>query len=116
MKKSVMILIMTVIATTMVFGVAFGQMMNKYEAVAKNELAPIGYNKYIVKYTKEKNDKGETMNDINKLDEKWKEAEGVADYMKPYLEGWCADYLREVVSKVPYLFEIFVMDNQGACP
>lgn len=114
MKKSIMILLVTVLGTALIVGLAFGQMMSKYEAIAKNELAPIGYNKYIVKYTKEKNNMGETMDDINMMDTKWKAEEGMADYMKPYLEGSCANYLREVVSLVPYLFEIFVMDNQGA--
>lgn len=114
MKKTVMILMVAALATALIFGTAFGAMMNKYEAVAKNELAPIGHNKYIVKYTKEKNNMGETMDQVNMMDTKWKAEEGVADYMKPYLEGSCANYLREVVSMVPYLFEIFVMDNQGA--
>lgn len=112
MKKSIAILIVAVLGTALALGVAFA--MDKFEAIAKNELAPIGHNAYIVKYTKEKNMQGETMDQINQMDEKWKAEKGVADFMKPYLEGSCSRYLREVVSLVPYLMEIFVMDNQGA--
>lgn len=114
MKKTVMILMVAFLGTVLISGAAFGQMMNKYETLAKNQLAPIGHNKHIVKYTQEKNAKGETMDQINALDTKWKAADGVTDFMKPYLDGPCSDYLRQVVALVPYLSEIFVMDNQGA--
>lgn len=111
-KKSIAILTVVVLGTVFAIGSALAA--GHFEALAKNELAPIGHNKYIVKYTKEKNSQGETMEEINRIDTLWKAEEGVADYMKPYLEGPCARYLKEVRSLVPYIQEIFVMDNQGA--
>jgi hypothetical protein len=111
-KKTVMILIVTIIGTALIPGTAIAQ--SEFEAVAKNELAPIGHNSWIVNWTRAKNSKGESMDEINRIDGLWKNEEGVADYMKPYLEGPCADYLRKIVFMVPYLMEIFVMDNQGA--
>jgi hypothetical protein len=113
-KKTVMILFVAVVGITLVCGVAMAEMMGDLNALAKNELAPIGHNAKIVNWTKEKNAQGETMAQIDTKDKAWKAEEGVADYMKPYLEGSCANYLRKIVSMVPYLSEIFVMDNQGA--
>lgn len=114
MKKAVMILIVTLISISLLSVAALADMHDKFMAVAKNELAPMGHKRKIVNWTRAKNSKGETMEEIKRLDNLWKSEEGVADYMKPFLEGECAAYLREVVSMIPYMMEIFVMDNQGA--
>jgi hypothetical protein len=113
-RYTVMIFIVTVIGLSLLSATALADSHDKFMEIAKNELAPIGRDSKIVNWTKAKNSKGETSGQIKRLDGLWKGEEGIADYMKPYLEGDCADYLREVVALVPYLLEIFVMDNQGA--
>jgi hypothetical protein len=113
-KKTVMILIVTVFGISLPGGPALADSFGTFVAVAKKELAPIGHDSRIVNWTRAKNAEGETMERIRQIDSLWKSEKGIADYMKPYLEGKCANHLRNVVAKVPYLMEIFVMDNQGA--
>ena len=49
-----------------------------------------------------------------KVDEKWKAEKGVADFMKPFMEGPCAESLKSITEADEAIFEIFMMDNQGA--
>jgi hypothetical protein len=111
-KRTVMILIATVIGITMAFGTALAA--GHVAAVAKNELAPIGHDKKIVEAVKEQNAKGLTMDYIMKLDKAWKGNDPDTYFIKEIRDNKCSGYLRAIISKVPYLFEIFVMDNQGA--
>jgi len=111
-KKIVMILIVTVIGTSLIFGTAIAA--DKFVTLAKNELAPIGTDSAIVKYTKAKNKQGESMSKVDAMDKAWKSESGVVEYMKPFLEGKCHDHLMDIIAERPYLMEIFVMDNQGA--
>ncbi len=110
MKKTVMILIATVIGVTMVFGTALADATS----VAKGELAPIGFDKKIVEAVKAQNEKGLTMDWIMKLDKAWKGNDPDTYFIKEIRDNKCSGYLRAIISKVPYMFEIFVMDNQGA--
>jgi len=111
-KRTVMILIAAAICVAMAFGTALADVA----AIAKGELAPIGYDKKIVGAVQDQNAKGITMDYIMKLDKAWKGNKKLPDtyFMKEIRDNKCSGYLRAVISKVPYLFEIFVMDNQGA--
>ena len=110
MKRTVMILIAAVICVTMAFSTALADVA----AIAKGELAPIGYDKKIVEAVQDQNAKGLTMDYIMKLDKAWKGNDPDTYFIKEIRENKCSGYLRAIISKVPYLFEIFVMDNQGA--
>ena len=110
MKKTVMILIATVICVTMVFGTALADVA----AIAEDELAAIGQDKRIVEAVKAQNAKGLTMDYIMKLDKAWKGNDPCTYFIREVRENECSAYTRTIVSKTPYLSEIFVMDNQGA--
>jgi len=92
-------------------GSAAPSMLNAY---ALNTLTKIGTDAGIVKAVKADNASGETMAQILEMDAKWKAEKGVADYMKALMENDCAKHLNEIRSKDDAIFEIFVMDNQGA--
>jgi hypothetical protein len=109
-KKIVMILIATIIGVTMIFGTALADVT----AVAKDELAPIGMDKKVVKAVKAQNKKGLTMDYIMVLDKAWKGNDPDTYFIKEIRDNKCSEYLRGIVEKKDYLFEVFVMDNQGA--
>ena len=110
MKKTFMILIATVICVAMAFGTALADAAS----VAKGELAPIGYDPKIVKAVQDQNAKGLTMDYIMKLDKAWKGNDPDTYFIKEIRDNECSGYLRAIIKLVPYMFEIFVMDNQGA--
>ena len=110
MKRTIMILIATVICVAMAFGTALADAMS----VAKGELAPIGYDPKIVEAVKAQNAKGLTMDYINKLDKAWKGQPEDTWFIKEVRQRECSGYSRAIIKLVPYMFEIFVMDNQGA--
>jgi len=109
MKRTIMILIATVICVAMAFGTALADAAS----VAKGELAPIGYDAKIVEAVKAQNAKGLTMDYINKLDNAWKGQPEDTWFIKEVRERPCSGYSRAIIKLVPYMFEIFVMDNQG---
>ncbi|WP_224364352.1 PDC sensor domain-containing protein [Hyalangium versicolor] len=51
---------------------------------------------------------------IQKMDVEWVTSTGIPAFMRPYLEGPCADLLRKTQQQLPAIAEAFVMDNQGA--
>ena len=110
MKKTIIILIAVVFCVTMAFGTAFADAMS----VAKGELAPIGYDEKIVEAVKAQNAKGLTMDYIMKLDKAWKGSPKDTWFINDVRNKKCSGYSRAIIKLVPYMFEIFVMDNQGA--
>ena len=113
MKRTVTIIIATVFSMALFAGIAIADQA-KFVALAKNILAPIGQDKVIVMAVKAQNKKGKSLDSIKRLDSVWKGEDGIADYMEPILNSKTADHLREIVGEHPFLWEIFVMDNQGA--
>jgi len=110
-KKTVMILIGTVFCVTMIFGAALADIT----ALAKDELATIGFkDKVIRKAVMEQNKKGFTMEYIMKMDKGWRGQPEDTYFIKDVRENKCGDHLRDLIAERDYLFEIFVMDNQGA--
>jgi len=109
-KKTVMILITAVIFVAMAFGTALADAAS----VAKGELAPIGHDQKIVEAVKAQNAKGLTMDYIKMVDKGWKGQPADTYFIKELRENKCSGYCRAIIEKVPYMTEIFVMDNQGA--
>jgi len=106
-----MILIAIVIGVTMAFGTALADVT----AVAKDELAPIGAkDKTIRKAVQAQNKKGLSMDYIMKLDKAWRGQPEDTYFIKEIKENKCSQHLIDLVAEKDYLFEIFVMDNQGA--
>jgi hypothetical protein len=112
-KRTVTIIIATVFSMALFAGIAIADQA-KFVALAKNILAPIGQDKVIVMAVKAQNKKGKSLDSIRRLDSAWESEDYIVDYMKPILHSKTADHLREIVGEHPFLFEIFVMDNQGA--
>ncbi len=115
MKKIAILLTMSMFICGF-FGLAWGgeKAPQKVMDLANTTLAKVGTDPVIIKAVKEANDKGQTMDQINAMDAKWKAHAGIADYMKAIMESECAKQLRTIQNGAPYYAEIFVMDNQGA--
>jgi len=86
----------------------------KIVGYAHSKLAALGQDSAIVKAVKDGNAMGKSLDEIKAMDDKWKAEEGVADYMKALMENDCAKKLKKIVDADDAIFEIFVMDNQGA--
>jgi hypothetical protein len=71
------------------------------------------HHKKIKKQVESSNKIKMTLKEIKRLDKEWTEFVGVSDFMKPLLENKCASYLKKSQTEMPFLEEIFVMDNQG---
>ena len=82
--------------------------------MARDVLAAMGRDPIIVKAVKEKNARGESLDQVKAMDEKWKNTPGVAGFMKEYLDNECGQYLAKIMKQSPYFGEIFVMDQNGA--
>ena len=54
-----------------------------------------------------------TADAIKKLDDRWRQSEGIDDYVKPYLTGPCAQRLRAIQDENDGLAEIFITDSVG---
>ena len=107
-KRTVMILITTVIFVAMAFGTALADAAS----IAKGELAPIGHDQKIVEAVKAQNAKGLTMDYIQMMDKGWKGQPEDTYFIKELRENKCSGYLRAIIKKVPYMFEIFVMEDR----
>ena len=86
----------------------------KIVGYAHSKLAAIGNDPIIIKAVQDENAKGKEMREILEMDDKWKAEKGVADYMKALMGNNCAKQLKKIVDADDAIFEIFVMDNQGA--
>ena len=82
--------------------------------LANSTLAKLGTEPVIVAAVKAENAKGKTLDQIKAMDEKWKAAPGIKDYMQALIDSECGRSLGKVLDSQPYFAEIFVMDNQGA--
>lgn len=82
--------------------------------LAHSELVKLGEDPMIIKAIKAENAKGNTLEHIKAMDEKWKATPGIADYMHALMDSECGKHLRKIQESTPYYAEIFIMDNQGA--
>jgi hypothetical protein len=82
--------------------------------LANAQLIKLGTDPVIVRAVKEQNEKGMTLEEIKKMDEKWKAHAGIADYMQVLIDSECGKHLRDLQKNTNYFAEIFVMDSKGA--
>lgn len=82
--------------------------------LAKGTLAALGSDPVIVKAVLAQNAKGQSLQEIQALDQKWMATAGIDDFMKSLLESECAMRLADIQKADPFIVELFVMDNQGA--
>jgi hypothetical protein len=108
-----MIIIAAVFCMASLAGTAIADQA-KLAAFSKSSLAPIGIDKVVVNAVNDQNQKGITMDYITKLDKAWKGNDPDTYFIKEIRDNRCSEYLRGIVGEKDYLFEIFVMDNQGA--
>ena len=73
-----------------------------------------GENPVLVAAVKAQNAQGQSLDRIKQRDAKWRETSGVDDFMQSLLENEAAKELAKLEGSAPYLFELFLMDNQGA--
>jgi len=73
-----------------------------------------GLDPVLIDAVKEQNAKGISLDAIKKRDAEWRKVEGLDDEMKAMLSGTAGQKLGEFEKSQPYLFELFLMDNQGA--
>lgn len=78
------------------------------------KLVSWGTNPVLVAAVQEQNGKNTPLEEIKKLDAQWQETSGVNDFMKALLNNTAAQELKKMEDSLPYLFECFLMDNQGA--
>ena len=60
------------------------------------------------------NGKNVSLEDIQKIDTQWKEAEDELPIQAEIMSNACAQEIRRIAKGMPILSETFVMDNQGA--
>ena len=82
--------------------------------LAKDTLAPYGQDPIIVVAVKAANAEGKTLAQIQARDAKWQSTPGFDAGMQAIMDSECGKHLRALMETLPYLSEVFVMDNQGA--
>jgi hypothetical protein len=82
--------------------------------LTRAKLAGYGMDPVIVKAVKAENAKGKTLSSIKEMDEKWMATAGIADFMQVLMDNECGKYIKQIQNTMPFVAEIFVMDNQGA--
>ena len=85
----------------------------KVISLANGVLAAYGNDPIIVGAVKAQNAKGRTLAEIQKIDKKWRETPGIADFMSALMTSECGQYIKKIQNSKDYFAEIFVMDNQG---
>lgn len=81
--------------------------------LAHSTLSKLWTDPVIVSAVKAQNSEGKSLDDIRKMDEKWRKTPGIADFMEALVSSECGRHLRKIMDKEQFYAEIFVMDNQG---
>lgn len=81
-------------------------MMEQLRAIAR---AP-----EVLQAVRAQNARKPTLQSIQKLDAEWMASAGISDFMQPFLQNPCADFLRKAQRQLPAMADAFAMDNQGA--
>lgn len=81
--------------------------------LANSTLAAYGMDQAIIKAVQEENAKNKTLAKVKELDKKWRNTPGFDDFMKSMMDSECGKYISGIQKKMPYMAEIFVMDNLG---
>lgn len=115
MKKALTLIIIGmffVVGVSMVY--AGEKAPQKVVDLANTKLTAIGTDPVIAEAIKAENSKGKTLDQIKKMDKKWRAHAGIADYMQTMMDSKCGKHLTDIQNSAPYYAEIFAMDNQGA--
>ena len=78
------------------------------------ELATWGNDPVLIAAIKKQNGKNMTLDAIKARDAEWRKVEGLDDQMKAMMESPAAKRMFELEASKGFLFEMFLMDNQGA--
>jgi hypothetical protein len=73
-----------------------------------------GTDAVLVSAVKAQNREGLTLAEIKKRDAKWQSTSDVDDFMKTLMANDAAKKMLEFEKSMPFLVELFLMDNQGA--
>ena len=80
----------------------------------KAKLVPLCTNRVFAKEVAGQNAKGTSLDEIQAIDEQWKNAEEELPIHVEMMGNDCAKEIAKIVKQLPVLGETFVMDNQGA--
>jgi hypothetical protein len=80
----------------------------------KTHLIPLCVNKTFAQQVAGQNAKQISLDEIQKIDKQWKEAEDELPVQAEKMGNDCAKEIAKIIKKFPVLGETFVMDNQGA--
>ena len=86
----------------------------KVKTLATSKLKALGNDPTIVAAVKAANAEGRTLDQIKTRDAEWQKTPGIDANMKALMDNTCGKYLHKLQTELPYLAEVFVMDNQGA--
>ncbi|MDW6005099.1 PDC sensor domain-containing protein [Vibrio mangrovi] len=78
------------------------------------QLETWGKDPALVDAVKAQNDRGVSLDEIKKIDETWRKTSDVDDFMSSLMSNSAAQRLMEFEASMPFLVELFLMDNQGA--
>lgn len=115
MRKSVFVVAIAAIAIGG-FSIAFAgePAPAKVKVLAESKLKAFGSDTVIVAAVKGANAEHRTIDQIKARDAEWQKTAGVVDYMQALMDNTCGKHLHKLQADLPYLAEVFVMDNQGA--
>jgi len=91
-----------------------GKASDKVKKFAKDVLLQQIDNPAFVSAVQAQNAKGISMDEINRIDKQWRDAEDELPIHKQLMGNACADAVRAFAAKYSAIGETFVMDNQGA--
>jgi len=78
------------------------------------QLEKWGHNPVLVNAVNTQNSKDMTLDNIKKTDEEWRNTSEVNDFMASLMDNAAAKKMSMLETSMPFLVEIFLMDNQGA--
>lgn len=87
---------------------------DKVKGFVKDHVFPLMRDAVLVTETATQNGRNVSLDEIEKIDEKWQAAEELLDVQSEKLQNACAKRRVEFVGQYPAVVEVFVMDNQGA--
>lgn len=84
------------------------------KSFVKKTLVPLCTNKVFVQQVAGQNAKNVSLEDIQKIDKQWMEAEDELPIQAEKMNNACAQEIKRIAKGLPILGETFVMDNLGA--
>ena len=95
--------------------VEFSEEVNRILEQKKMLLKDFAADPMVIRFVKESNKKNKdhSASDIADLDKKWQEADGIDDFIKPYITNDCALYLVSFQDNHDVFSEIFITDIKG---